>query len=140
MKDLISQIQVNINKYPDTTIIVDQEENHCFTYRSFNEFARKIASKLNRMGVGKMIIRCVIHDVFGSCVIEAVNPAAIDLVGNPHKSQCDHKNASDEHDVQLYPQPDPAPLSPCIHCVASPAFLVHPPMLSHAVLSFGISE
>ena len=51
MKDLISQIQTNINKYPDTTVIVDQGENDYFTYRSFDAYARKIASKLSRMGI-----------------------------------------------------------------------------------------
>ena len=51
MRDLISQIQANIKKYPDTTVIVDQGENNCFTYRSFDVYARKIASKLNSMGI-----------------------------------------------------------------------------------------
>ena len=51
MKDLISQIQANINRHPDSTVIVDQGENNSFTYRSFDAYSRKIASKLSRMGV-----------------------------------------------------------------------------------------
>lgn len=53
MKDLIRQIQANVNDYPDMTIIVDQGENNFFTYRSFDTYARRIASKLNRMGVSR---------------------------------------------------------------------------------------
>ena len=53
MRDLIHQIQSNILNYPDTTIIVDQGEGNFYTYRSFDEYARKIAAKLSRMGVGR---------------------------------------------------------------------------------------
>ncbi|MBQ6498428.1 MAG: AMP-binding protein, partial [Ruminococcus sp.] len=53
MNDLIRQIQANVNDYPDMTIIVDQGENNFFTYRSFDNYARRIASKLSRMGVSR---------------------------------------------------------------------------------------
>ena len=53
MNALIRQIQANVNDYPDMTIIVDQGENNFFTYRSFDTYARRIASKLNRMGVSR---------------------------------------------------------------------------------------
>ena len=51
VEDLIRQIQSNISNYPDMRIIVDQGENNGFTYRQFDEYARKIAAKLQRMGV-----------------------------------------------------------------------------------------
>ena len=51
MNDLIRQIQENVKNFPDFTVIVDQGENNCFTYRAFDEYARKIAAKLTRLGV-----------------------------------------------------------------------------------------
>ena len=51
VEDLIRQIQSNISNYPDMRIIVDQGENNGFTYRQYDEYARKIAAKLQRMGV-----------------------------------------------------------------------------------------
>ena len=51
MEDLLSRIQVNVNEVPDMTILVDQGENNSFTFKTFDTYARKIASKLVRMGV-----------------------------------------------------------------------------------------
>ncbi len=53
MKDLIRQIQSNVENFPDMTIIVDQGENNYFTYRSFDAYARRIAAKLSRIGVSR---------------------------------------------------------------------------------------
>ena len=51
VKDLIRQIHSNIINYPDMRIIIDQGENNGFTYRQFGEYARKIAAKLQRLGI-----------------------------------------------------------------------------------------
>ncbi len=51
MHDLITLIQKNVREFPDFTIIVDQGENNSFTYRAFDDYARKIAAKLKRMGI-----------------------------------------------------------------------------------------
>ena len=53
MSDIISQIRKNVMEYPDFTIIVDQGENNSFTYRAFDAYARRIAAKLSRLGVGR---------------------------------------------------------------------------------------
>ncbi len=51
MKDVLSLIKMNVTKYPDLVIIVDQGENNYYTYKSFDLYARKIAAKLLRKGV-----------------------------------------------------------------------------------------
>lgn len=51
MEELLSRLQVNVNEVPDMTILVDQGENNSFTFKTFDTYARKIASKLVRMGV-----------------------------------------------------------------------------------------
>jgi len=53
MSELIRLIKNNINSDPDFTVIVDQGENNSYTYAQFDAFARKIAGKLIRSGVGK---------------------------------------------------------------------------------------
>ena len=53
MSKLICQINDNIKNLPDYTVIVDQGENNSFTYAQLDSFARKIAGKLNRLGVGQ---------------------------------------------------------------------------------------
>ena len=53
MSDIISQIRKNVMEYPDFTVIVDQGENNSFTYRAFDAYARRIAAKLSRLGVGR---------------------------------------------------------------------------------------
>ena len=53
MSELIRQINANIQNDPDFTVIVDQGENNCFTYAQFDAYARKIAGKLIRQGVGR---------------------------------------------------------------------------------------
>ena len=52
MSELIRQISENIKNYPDFTVIVDQGDNNSFTYAQFDAFARKLAGKLSRLGVG----------------------------------------------------------------------------------------
>ena len=51
VNNIISRIQQNITNHPDFTVIVDQGENNCFTYRTFDAYARKIAAKLHRLGI-----------------------------------------------------------------------------------------
>ena len=51
MNDLISQIRRNVEENPDFTVIVDQGDGNCFTYRALDVYARKIAAKLKRTGV-----------------------------------------------------------------------------------------
>ena len=51
MNDIISRIRKNVQDFPDFTIIADQGENNFFTYKTFDAYARKIAAKLNRIGV-----------------------------------------------------------------------------------------
>ena len=53
MTELIRQINENIKNDPDFTVIVDQGENNSFTYAQFDAYARRIAGKLVRKGVGK---------------------------------------------------------------------------------------
>ncbi|MBQ8077038.1 MAG: AMP-binding protein [Eubacterium sp.] len=51
MFQLITEIEKNITAFPDKKIIIDSES--AFTYREFGDFAKRIAAKLNRGGVGK---------------------------------------------------------------------------------------
>ena len=51
MNDLISQIRRNVEELPDFIVVVDQGEGNCFTYRALDMYARKIAAKLQRLGV-----------------------------------------------------------------------------------------
>ena len=52
MDVLIKKIQENIERYPDFRIINDSGEDNFFTYRTFSDYAQKVAGKLQRMGVG----------------------------------------------------------------------------------------
>ncbi len=51
MFHLIKEIENNITAYPDKKIVVDS--NGSFTYREMGDYAKKIAAKLNRLGVGE---------------------------------------------------------------------------------------
>ena len=51
MSKLIEKIAWNIKQHPDFTVICDVADNSAFTYSEFDEYARKIASKLSRNGV-----------------------------------------------------------------------------------------
>ncbi len=51
MNSIISIIQQNVKNFPDFTIIVDKGNNNSFTYSAFDNYSRKIASKLKGMGV-----------------------------------------------------------------------------------------
>ena len=53
MSLLIKKISENIKAFPDFTVIYDTEENNSFTYAEFDEYARKIASKLLSSGIEK---------------------------------------------------------------------------------------
>ncbi len=53
MSSVVEKIMQNIKENPDFVVIVDQGENNFYTYRSFDDYARKIASKLNRLGVSR---------------------------------------------------------------------------------------
>ena len=53
MSELVRQINQNIKNAPDFTIVVDQGENNSFTYAQLDAYARKIAGKLSRFGVGQ---------------------------------------------------------------------------------------
>lgn len=53
MSLLIEKIRENIKSFPDFTVISDTSENSSFTYAEFDEYARKIASKLIASGVSK---------------------------------------------------------------------------------------
>ena len=52
-QSIIQKITQNVKAYPEQIVIVDQGEKNFFTYSSFDEFARKIAAKLLRLGIGK---------------------------------------------------------------------------------------
>ncbi len=51
MNSIISQIMQNVSEFPDFTIIMDSGKNNYFTYRTLDDYARKIAAKLNRLGI-----------------------------------------------------------------------------------------
>ena len=51
MSELIRRIRENIKNDPDFTVIVDQGEDNRFTYAQLDAYARRIAGKLNDMGV-----------------------------------------------------------------------------------------
>ena len=53
MSLLIKKISENIKAFPDFTVVYDTEENNSFTYAEFDEYARKIASKLLSSGIEK---------------------------------------------------------------------------------------
>ncbi len=53
MSELIRQINANVQNSPDFTVIVDQGENNRFTFAQLDAYARKIAGKLVRRGVGE---------------------------------------------------------------------------------------
>ena len=53
MSKLINLINENINNNPDFTVIIDQGKNNSFTYSQLDAYARKIAGKLNKLGVGR---------------------------------------------------------------------------------------
>ena len=51
MSAVIEKIISNVKQHPDQVVIVDQGEGNYFTYRSFDDYARKVAVKLQRLGV-----------------------------------------------------------------------------------------
>ena len=51
MSAVIEKIISNVKQHPDQVVIVDQGEGNYFTYRSFDDYARKVAAKLQRLGV-----------------------------------------------------------------------------------------
>ena len=53
MSLLIERIGENIKAFPDFKVINDIGENNYFTYAQFDEYARKIATKLISSGVKK---------------------------------------------------------------------------------------
>lgn len=51
-QSVMQQIAQNVKAYPEQIVLVDQSEDSFFTYSSFDEYARKIAARLIRQGVG----------------------------------------------------------------------------------------
>ena len=52
MSILLQTIAKNIREYSDFTVVVDQGENNRYTFGTFDAYARLIAGKLSRLGVG----------------------------------------------------------------------------------------
>ena len=53
MSLLVRTICDNIRQHPDFTVIRDAADGSAFTFRQLDEFARKIAAKLRRLGVAE---------------------------------------------------------------------------------------
>ena len=51
-QSIVLKIAQNIKEDPQFVILVDQGKNNYFTYKTFDECARRIAGKLSRLNVG----------------------------------------------------------------------------------------
>ena len=52
-QSIVLKIAQNIKEHPQFVILVDQGENNYFTYKTFDEYARRVAGKLSRLNVGQ---------------------------------------------------------------------------------------
>ncbi len=50
---VISMISENVENYPEQVVIVDKGDENSFTYKQFDDYARRVAGKLRRLGVSR---------------------------------------------------------------------------------------
>ena len=52
-ESIVLRISQNAKEYPEHVTIIDQGKDNFFTYRQFDDYARRVAAKLIRLGVGR---------------------------------------------------------------------------------------